>query len=164
MPRAGFRSVCRHLHGDCSRDHRRPVGAGVHRALHSRNGPRMAPRPRALRASSPGGIHSRRAAWLWVDLPRVLGRPCPRIRRPSPLSCSRGRSSPRITWTLVRRRGKRSSPYPRGVRQRRARSFFCWRSFLPFLSFRTRISARRTPRGIDSIEPISPPISSGTPH
>ena len=79
MPRVGFRSVCRHLHGDCSRDHRRPVGAGVHRALHSRNAAWMAIGQSLVRASPLCGMDGWRIDRLRAYLPRSLVRPKPRI-------------------------------------------------------------------------------------
>ncbi len=65
----------RHLHGDCSRDHRRPVGARVHSRFTSSRPLPGWPLGRALFGSVIQRVGRRRAARVRADLPRFLGRP-----------------------------------------------------------------------------------------
>ena len=165
LSRACSRLDRRHLYRNCRRDHRRSLGAGLHSALCSCDGPRLASRPRAVRKTS-CRLGFRCLARIRHHVPGILGRAgaahsVGRDVRP--------RVGARIGSDVVRLRGcaasarqtARRSCRP-GARPRRARSscscFWCRRCS----SFRTRISARAMPRAIVFIARISPPISSGT--
>ncbi len=165
----------RHLHRNCSRDHRRALGAGLHSALSSSRRSGLASRTRAVRQSS-GRLGSGRFARLRAHVPRVLGRAgaahslCGDVRsrvgrdvcayvgvchagsakQDPAYACSGGS----CLWTRHRAAGL--DPL-----EARTLVFSCC-SCRPCSCFRTRISAPRTPKAIASIARTSRPISSGT--